>query len=265
MCTDYEIWYACGHKAHPARPDLSKLNEQEKAAYANSDPLSPTARVYKHCPLFKSSGKICQIQDRLVVTQRWDIVCFDDASCKPVEKFDDSECPLLQKSLEASAVAGQNQPPVWGRKGPHVKKPRKVKTKEERERDREEKERVKAQKEAEKAEKKDLAAARALTDLASGKPAGGRKKAAKAVDLQETAEKRPVRSTKRKADIIEFDQRLEPTKRKKLAPTTASKPETKAKPEPKKNTQPKGKRKAAGTADPPSKPAPKKQRKEKTG
>ncbi|KAK6332031.1 hypothetical protein TWF718_002569 [Orbilia javanica] len=284
MCTDYEIWYACGHKGHPVRPDASKSNEHEIAAYADCGALSPTARVFKHCHQFEKSGKICSIQDRLVVTQRWEIVCFDNKDCKPAEKFDDTGCRLLQENLEASAIAGQNylnsltekqraelyktsarisQPPVWGRKGPHVKKPRKVKTKEERERDKEEKERARAQKEAEKAEKRELAAARALTDLASGKSKGGRKKTIKDTNLQEPTEKKTGR--KRKAEVIEVDDKPEPHM-KKRKPLTATKvePKTTAKAETKRSAQPKGRKKVnADTADQLPKPAPKRQRKEK--
>ncbi|RVD87424.1 uncharacterized protein DFL_001660 [Arthrobotrys flagrans] len=281
MCTDYEIWYACGHKGHPVRSETSQLNGQETAVYANCEALSPTARVCKHCSLFQASGKVCQIQDRLVVTQRWDVVCFDNQDCKPIKRFDDSECRLLQKNLESSAIAGQkylnslsereraelyktsariSQPPVWGRKGPHIKKPRKVKTKEERERDREEKERARAQKEAEKAEKKEVAAARALTALASGKSRGGRKKSVKPVNLQGPVEKK---NDKQKAEVIEVDAKPESTKRKKLAAATKVEPKSKAKAEDKKGTQSKGKRKAVNIEDQPSKPASKRQCKEK--
>ncbi|EGX46734.1 hypothetical protein AOL_s00097g482 [Orbilia oligospora ATCC 24927] len=272
MCTDYEIWYACGHKGHPARPNISQSNEQEIAVYADCGPLFPTARVVNRCSRFKESGRICQVQDRLVVSQRWDIVCCDNKNCKPIEKFSDTGCQLLQKNLESSAIAGLryldkltekertelyktsariSQPPVWGRKGPHVKKPRKVKTKEERERDKEERERAKVQKEVEKAEKKELAAARALADLASGKPKGGRKKNTKGVHLQKPVVKKVEK--KQKPEAIGVDSKSESTKKKKKPATvTVTKVEPKSK----------GKRKAA--ADQPSKPASKRQRKNKT-
>ncbi|KAF3188320.1 hypothetical protein TWF788_000998 [Orbilia oligospora] len=274
MCTDYEIWYACGHKGHPARPNISQSNEQEIATYVDCGPLFPTARVVNCCPRFKESGRICQAQDRLVVSQRWDIVCCDNKNCKPIEKFSDSNCQLLQRNLESSALAGLryldkltekeraelyktsariSQPPVWGRKGPHVKKPRRVKTKEERERDKEEKERAKVQKEVEKAEKKELVAARALADLASGKPKGGRKKNIKGVQLQKpVVEMTEKKKKKQKPEATGVDSKSELTKKKKPATATVIKVEPKSK----------GKRKAA--ADQPSKPAPKRQRKNKT-
>lgn len=261
MCTDYEIWYACGHKGHPVRSETSQLNGQETAVYANCEALSPTARVCKHCSLFQASGKVCQIQDRLVVTQRWDVVCFDNQDCKPIKRFDDSECRLLQKNLESSAIAGQKYlNSLSERERAEIKKPRKVKTKEERERDREEKERARAQKEAEKAEKKEVAAARALTALASGKSRGGRKKSVKPVNLQGPVEKK---NDKQKAEVIEVDAKPESTKRKKLAAATKVEPKSKAKAEDKKGTQSKGKRKAVNIEDQPSKPASKRQCKEK--
>ncbi|KAK6506081.1 hypothetical protein TWF506_011004 [Arthrobotrys conoides] len=278
MCTDYEIWYACGHKGHPARPGFSQLSELENAVYANRNGHSPTARVSKHCARYKESGMVCQIQDRLVVTQRWEIVCCDvKKDCKPIKKFSDSDCEFLKKNLESSAIAGQrylnsltekeraelyktsariSQPPVWGRKGPHVKKPRKVKTKEERERDKDEKERAKAQKEAEKTERLELAAARALTDLASGKPKGGRKKGIKIIAWKEPVAKK---MDNRKLETTKVGSKLYSTKkkRKKKKLTMATKLELG-------NTQSKRSSKRKAAADEPSKPAPKRQHKEKT-
>ncbi|KAK6524877.1 hypothetical protein TWF281_011778 [Arthrobotrys megalospora] len=289
MCTDYEVWYACGHQGHLARPDASNANEQGAEVYAGCTSTAPTARVVKHCSQFELMKAACPIQDRLVVTQRWEIVCFDNDNCKPIDKFDDDNCPLLQQSLESSAAAGQryldslsekeraelyktsariSQPPVWGRKGPHIKKPRKVKTKEERERDKEEKSRTKAQKEAEKAEKKELAAARALTDLASGRPKGGRKKAVKNTDLQEVNEK--PKGRKRKAEVVKVDEKPEPMKRKK--PSTAeskgeaksnARPAAKNKTNSASETKGKGRGKAVDTEDQPSKPASRRQREKK--
>lgn len=296
MCTDYEIWYACGHQGHPARAEASNSDEKGLAIYAGCNPTIPTARVVKHCLQFKSTGAVCPIQDRLIVTQRWGIVCFDNTNCKPVERFDDDNCQLLQKSLVSSAISGQryldslsekqraelyktsariSQPPVWGRKGPYIKKPRKVKTKEERERGKEERARAKAQRQAEKAEKKEVAAAQALADLAAGKPKGGRKKAVRNDDSRETTEK--AKGKKRKAEVVELDGKPESTKRKRPSTMTPKgEPKSKAKAEGKKTqlknktnnapeTQAKGKKKpeAVDNADQPSKPTPKRQRKEK--
>ncbi|KAF3273588.1 hypothetical protein TWF970_008953 [Orbilia oligospora] len=242
MCTDYEIWYACGHKGHPARPNISQSNEQEIAVYADCGPLFPTARVVNRCSRFKESGRICQVQDRLVKNLESSAI----AGLRYLDKLTEKERTELYKTS-----ARISQPPVWGRKGPHVKKPRKVKTKEERERDKEERERAKVQKEVEKAEKKELAAARALADLASGKPKGGRKKNTKGVHLQKPVVKKVEK--KQKPEAIGVDSKSESTKKKKKPATvTVTKVEPKSK----------GKRKAA--ADQPSKPASKRQRKNKT-
>ncbi|KAF3926814.1 hypothetical protein ABW20_dc0101309 [Dactylellina cionopaga] len=157
MCTDYDIWYACGHKCEPARVDAPNASE----IYMECTATTPTARVIKRCKQFQKSGKVCPPHQRDVITDLFPIFCPKDDCNPPPEEFDDDGCILLWKNIEESTIAGRNwansltekekiemykasarisQPPVWGRKGPHVKKQRRVKTKVEREREKNERE-----------------------------------------------------------------------------------------------------------------------------
>ncbi|KAF3913233.1 hypothetical protein AA313_de0208250 [Arthrobotrys entomopaga] len=158
MCTDIDVFYACGHRGHPAREDGPDAEE----IYRGCTTETPTARCVRSCPSFAKTGKVCPPSERLVITQVFDITCFDK-QCDRIaaQKFDDERCALMldkmerdtaegkkfveglsekEKSEMAKAGAKISQPPVWGRKGPHVKKPRKVKTKEERQKERLERE-----------------------------------------------------------------------------------------------------------------------------
>ncbi|KAK6353050.1 hypothetical protein TWF696_005041 [Orbilia brochopaga] len=151
MCTDYEFTYACGHKSHPARPD----NPDAANIYKGCTDISPTARVTKHCEKYRGSNIVCGAQDREVVSEIIPIVCEDPACQRGVLGADDDGCMLMQANeaqdpadrvqewirglsgKEKAEMVKANvklcQPPVWGRKGPHVKKQRNVRTKAERE------------------------------------------------------------------------------------------------------------------------------------
>ncbi|EWC47119.1 hypothetical protein DRE_03488 [Drechslerella stenobrocha 248] len=205
MCTDYDVWYACGHKAEPARID----SPEAAKVYVGCTSTTPTARVIRHCAKFQASGEVCPSYERVVITQTFPIACLG-GQCKPLaEGFDDDGCVLMWNNLEKSAVDGRDwisrlsekekaemfkastkicQPPVWGRKGPHVKKQRKVKTK--------------AEKELEKTMLEQTAASRGSVEPAQKPKRGGRRKAgngaSEAGEKPAPAEK--PKGRKRKAD-----------------------------------------------------------------
>ncbi|KAK6346279.1 hypothetical protein TWF730_010609 [Orbilia blumenaviensis] len=312
MCTEYECWFECGHPVPYARKIVGADGKVAEAYGANWNNAFPTGIVTKHCPKFLSSGDVCPVQDRMIITERWPALCPDSKTCQRITKFDDDNCPLLQQdSLKFGDIKLQkkwknlsekrraehyknsariNQPPVWGRKGPHTKKPRNVKTKDERERERESKGRTRDRTEV---DERDLVAARTLANLASWKPKSGRKKADHKVDIQQPTEKN---GKKRGFEVIEDDTRLgsEPVKKrtkkdekpmeampkpagKKKAESMGPEPKPKEKVEsktkrgapkdkaisaPTANLQTKGRRRATDAAGQKPEPAPKRQRKE---
>ncbi|KAF3929603.1 hypothetical protein ABW19_dt0209226 [Dactylella cylindrospora] len=165
MCTDYDVWYACGHRAAPAR--IAKPPSGVSDIYYDCASDTPTSRVVKNCKAFQETRKVCQPTDRLVITETWSMVC-SDKSCKAKmeDQFDDRDCYQLRgrdSEIEGRREAwlkGKSegdikvlrkkeaslcQPQVWGRKGPHIKRTRNSKTREEREREKAEREQAAAE------------------------------------------------------------------------------------------------------------------------
>ncbi|KAJ6263549.1 hypothetical protein Dda_2113 [Drechslerella dactyloides] len=236
MCTDYEVMYACGHKGQPARTD----GPDATAIYAGCTDNSPTARVTSKCKQFQKSSKVCSPQKRTVITQTFPIFCDGERKCpRTVSYPDDVGCKLLQgieaggstnnhewiRDLTDREKANMNkanvkfcQPPVWGRKGPHVKKQRRVKTKEEKEIEKKKEEVLKKQKELEKLKKEERKEEerrkkeeekkkkreekqRKAEEKQAGKKKAGRQKNVDAVETQDVpAVVTKPRGRKRKAD-----------------------------------------------------------------
>ncbi|EPS41231.1 hypothetical protein H072_4879 [Dactylellina haptotyla CBS 200.50] len=244
MCTDFDVIYACGHKAHPARVEGPEAAD----IYRGCSSTAPTARCTKHCKQYAETKKVCPPSKRLVVTQIFEIVCYDEG-CKPLPNtYDDDGCILMKNNIEESTVGGWkyvngltekekadmyrasakiSQPPVWGRKGPHIKKPRKVKTKQEREREKSEKERAK---------EVDTATPPVISTVEEPKKRGRKKKAAAEFkEAEQVATAEPTKGRKRKLgqEDNSTSQKAASVKKQKMEPKTKKAEAKKGKTEPK--------------------------------